>query len=768
MLNQKGFITPLILILILIIGTLVGVYLVQNRTNLFPKAFDVITSNSTSEVKYINSEEIVSKYSLAKSQDATGVSANDQIAANMTPSNIPDEQKPNIIFIVTDDQNFRHLSIAGNEVLKTPHIDSLANPGVYFTNAYVPLGACSPSRASIWTSKLPHIHGVTAVGKILPEDQITLPEILKANGYNTGFFGKCHLGDPYSPTGYKRGFDYTLNITPDLGYVEDWHNYELLRNGKKEQHNEYITDYLTSQSLEFIKQKSDESKTTKKPFFLWLSHVSPHLPTTPPKNSNKYSLDKINLPLSISDDLSTKPPIQAVTRMHGNYLKNNEQSLKSSIKNTYEVLSNLDDNVGKINKTLQDLGIKDNTIIVYVSDNGFFYGEHQLWHKGPFFYEEQVKTPILISYPKLIKDKNTNNSLVSTMDLMPTILNILNISNPPNIQGKSLLGLLTNQSSNPVHKSLYLEMPKTDLTACSQYPMVGIVMDGFKWVHYIEGTYSTNQKWDSCLPTPFNTYDGYDYELYDLKNDPYEMNNLMKRINPQDNPSERLLTDPTYGKVVQKIRKERAIWAIDTKDPKAFVLTEGKVTPKSSTSLEVSWKVSSGNPTAEIEYQEKDCSTCPVMQLDDFGHHARPYTYTLSNLKPNTTYAIKVFSFGRRGVGGYLNLEGTTNTSANINTNGCSSDSQCRSDQICQQTCTASFPAVCKGVCFVKQFSTPTPSPIINTGSGISCASNNECPSGQSCQQICTTSYPYTCKSLCNPVIPTPSISQGNNAGGSP
>lgn len=684
----------------LFIGIIGGVYLVKQQTNLIPKASE--PQNSTSSVKYLNSEEVVNKYEVAQSQDPTGIKSPDQIAKALTSSAVPLEDRPNIIFIVADDQNFRHLGIAGNPVLKTPNIDSLANPGIYFNNAYVPLGACSPSRASIWTAKLPHVHGVTQVGKILPEDQITLPEILKANGYSTGFFGKCHLGDPYDPVGYKRGFDYTLNITPDIGYVTDWYNYDLIRNGKKEHHTEYITDYLTDQSIDFIKQKAQESKNAQKPFFIWLAHVSPHQPTTPPVGSNRYALNQINLPPSSSDDLSTKPPIQAITRMHSNYLAFGENGIKNLTKNAYEVVSNLDDNVGKINKSLQDLGIKENTIIIYVSDNGLFYGEHQLYTKGPYMYEEQIKTPLLISYPKLLKLPQINKSLVSSLDLLPTILSILKIPNPPNIQGKSLQPILTGQSAAPIHNSLYLEMPPTSQDSCSQYPIYGVIMDGFKWIQYAEGKFSTNTTWDTCLPTPYNSYDGFDFELYDLNKDPLEMNNILKRQGPSDNAMERMLTDTTYGNTIQKLRKERAIWATNTNDPKRFILSDGKTTPQGATSIEVAWKVAAGFPTAEIEYQQKDCPSCPILQLDDFSHNQRPYKYTLTNLKPATTYKIRVFSFGARGVGGYIDLEGSTTGTVQPSSpsqSSCTSDSQCPQGQVCQQICTASFPPTCRSFC---------------------------------------------------------------------
>lgn len=699
--SQKGFI-HLIPVLLLLVGIGLGTYLVHQRTNLFPKA--------SFETKRINlndlSEDTTSVGLMGVSLDGNSKSAAVLIKEQGLFRKLSTTPKPNIIIIITDDQIFKQLSLAGNGSIKTANIDSLANPGAYFKNAYVPEGICSPSRASIWTSKLPHIHGVDAADMILPADQITLPEILKANGYNTGFIGKCHLGDQKAPEEWTRGFDFRLINKLSAGMVLDWNNYQVTRNGTLENHTEYVTDFLTIEAVNYISSKSQEYKTAQKPFFLWLAQPAPHVPTIPPKGSSVYSANQFSLPQSSSDDLTTKPPLQALTKYHSSYLNLGETSMITKIKESAEVVANLDSNIGKINQALINQGIKDDTVVVFLSDNGIFLGEHQIYQKGPYFYDEQVKSPLIFSYPKLISQSKTIESLTSTMDIMPTLLELLSIPNPSNIQGISFLDVLKGTKTEN-RRSVYLEYPNQ--RGCMTYPLRGVVMDGFKWVHTLPGKYDPVNcaKGNNSQGVSF---DGQDQELYDLKNDPLEINNLMKRLGPSDSPLERLLVDQIYGKIVQKLRKERAVWATDTKDPNRFTLTDGSVISPNSTTLTVYWKNGSGSPTSEVEYQEKNCSTCPVLEHNDFRHISNVHTVTLSNLKPNTTYKIRAFSIGKNGVGGYLDLEGTTQSSSGGPTalptptsQGCTSNDQCSFGKTCQTACTLTYPPTCKGVCTTTQ-----------------------------------------------------------------
>lgn len=560
---------------------------------------------------------------------------------------------PNIVFIITDDQPPGLLGLAGNSLIKTPNIDSLADKGIYFSNMYLPHGICEPSRASIWTGKLPHNHGVTSNGIILPPTEITLPEILKANGYSTGLFGKCVLGNPLDPGEYRRGFDQITAVFYPNGYpLADWRNYQVWNNGFMETHTEYVTDFLTNESIKYITNQA----INHKPFFLWLAHVAPHQAITLP-DKDLYQLDQMPQPYSISDDLSTKPPQQLDSDAHKMFTWSGAQQ---ELHNAYESVSNIDDNVGKIISTLNQLGVRDNTIIIYMSDNGLFYGEHQLMRKGAFFYDEQIKSPFIISYPKVTSQKRSVNTLAESIDILPTILDLLKIPDPVGIQGRSFGEILRGGSSN-YRRSAFLEYEGTynyfDFTI-HPTPVRGIIMDGYKWIHYMA--------YSSTYNGVTYTYDAQNHELYNLNTDPYEMINLLQRLGPEDNPLARMINDPTYGTVIRKLRKEVAVWQTDTGDDLyRRRLSNFIVNKPSNNSVQISWQTDYAS-TSEIEYRELTCQTCLPQELNDFNVTTN-HSVIIPNLKTATYYNVRIYSIGPNGNGGYQDLMITTGLQGDFN-----------------------------------------------------------------------------------------------------
>jgi uncharacterized repeat protein (TIGR01451 family) len=547
--------------------------------------------------------------------------------------------KPNIIFIVTDDQPPKTIGLAGNTVIRTPNIDGLGQQGVYFNNMYLPIGQCAPSRASIMTGKLPHTHGVIGNQVILPPSQLTLSEVLQANGYATAIIGKCHLGVPTNPEKYKRGFDFRLIPYPDTGVLDNWYNYQVSRNGSLERHTEYFTDFITTEAIKYM----TAAAASAKPFFMWVSYTAPHLPTTPPRGSNRYTLDQMPVPASISDDLSAKPPQQMSSSSHQDYVNtasggNQIPILKSRLKDVYETISNVDDNVGRIRQKLQSLGIKDNTVVVFMSDNGVFFGEHQLYVKGPFFYEEQIKSPFIFSYPPLTPQARRSSALASSIDIMPTILELIGAPVPEDVQGRSFLKVLSGRSS--VHRSsIFMEYAHQ---ALGNYPMRGVLANGYKLVHYL----------NSANKIVGETYDGRDFELYNLRLDPLEMTNILKRNGPADNPLTRLLLDPERGRVIQRLRKEMAVWQANTLDPERVTISNMDIFNVASDSAELQWKTSRP-ATSEIEYVPVDCATCTPSEITEFDfvndHHV-----SLHMLTTDTTYQVRVYSIDKTGNGSYL------------------------------------------------------------------------------------------------------------------
>lgn len=547
--------------------------------------------------------------------------------------------RPNIIMIITDDQPPNTIGLAGNQVIQTPNIDRLVQQGVYFKNMYVPTGQCSPSRSSIWTGKLPHTHGVISNQVILPSWQLTLPEILKANGYSTAIIGKCTLGVPTIPEKFKRGFDFRLVPYPDTGSVTNWYDYRVSRNGAIERHTEYLTDFLTSEALTYL----TSTASTGQPFFLWLSYTAPHHPTIPPRGINRYTLDQIPVPFSRSDNLSFKPPQQVSSASHQDYLLtvqggNPTATLKKRLKDAYETISNIDDNVGRITQKLQSLGIRDNTVLIFMSDNGVFFGEHQLYFKGSFFYEEQIKSPFIFSYPRLIKQARRSAALATSIDIMPTILDLVGIPVPHDVQGKSFLKVLSGESIN-YRSSVFMEYFYQNF---SNYPMRGVLYDRYKLVHYLSSTNSNTGE----------SYDDRNFELYDLRDDPLEMNNILRRNGPDDNPLKRLLMNPDRERVIQKLRKEMALWQTDTLDPKRVRVSNMRIVNVGPDHAELQWKTVPA-ATSEIEYVKADCAACTTSEITRYemvsDHHV-----TIEMATPDTPYKVRVYSIDSTGNGGYV------------------------------------------------------------------------------------------------------------------
>ncbi len=565
--------------------------------------------------------------------------ADQQIKQEGLTTKLSAQNLPNIVFILVDDQPPGLMGAAGNTTVKMPNIDGLANSGIYFKNMYVPLGICAPSRASIWTGKYPHTNGVTKNGLILPPDQITLPEILKANGYSTGIIGKCHLGVPEDPEKYKRGFDLRLVSYPDAGSLSDWYNYQFSRNGIIETYaNRYITNFLTDESINFIKSNAQ----TGRPFFLWLAHFAPHRPTIPPKGQNLYNKDTLPLPASITEDLSSKSPQVRDSNMHKTFLNLGISGVRQELDDAYEVMSNVDGNVGRVLQTLNDLGIKNKTIVIYMSDNGFFYGEHQLERKGPTFYQDQMKVPFIFSYPSVVPAQGASNALVSSVDILPTVLDFLKIPLPAGLQGQSFAGMLSSTSAN-TRQSAFFEFFENQATVYPNitwdpYPMRGVVSHNFKWIRYLASTVK-------------GVAYGVEHEFYDLQNDPLELNNILRRIDSNDNPLMRMINDQKYGKMVRLLRKEMAVWQTQNNDPIKRNIS-GFQSSAGIDSLNLSWKTDLAT-TSEIEYKESSCATCALKEINDFSLVIDHRT-AIPSLKPSTDYQIKVYSIGANGSGAYL------------------------------------------------------------------------------------------------------------------
>jgi arylsulfatase A-like enzyme len=373
---------------------------------------------------------------------AVTVTFNSAVYAEATSTS---KQKPNLIIILTDDQGYKDVGFNGSTDIKTPHIDRIAKEGTRFTNGYVSYPVCGPSRAGLLTGRYQDRFGFTSNPTMdptveqngIPTTEKNIAEVLKPAGYTSGVIGKWHMGTHPDLRPNKRGFDYfygflsgghqyfpedlTLNDLDDVKYKYDWYRTRLLRNEQRVDTDEYLTDELSHEAVEFIKRESD------KPFFLYVAYNAPH---TPLQASKKY-LDRY-------------------------------QHIKDKTRRTYAAMvSAVDDGVGDILTTLKEQGIDDNTLVVFLSDNGGARnnasdnGELR-GHKNDLF-EGGVRVPFAARWPNKIPAGVDYNQAVSSLDILATIVEqaSVDMSKSKPLDGVDLMPYITNEKSGKPHDILF-------------------------------------------------------------------------------------------------------------------------------------------------------------------------------------------------------------------------------------------------------------------------------------------------------------------------
>ncbi len=405
------------------------------------------------------------------------------------------EKRPNIVFILTDDQRFDSMSCTGHPYVHTPNMDRLAREGAIFRNCFVTTALCSPSRASFLSGKYVHTHGVKDNRTFFPTDtHATFPQLLQKAGYETAYFGKWHMGrqDIVQP-----GFNRWVALLGQGTYMDP----KLNIDGTWTETTGYIADILTGHAVDWLKQKRDA------PFCMYLAHKSVHEPFTPAvRHSKLYEGKEITLPPSAKDTMEGKPEfVKSKSPLgKGEKFPTFPDRFQERVRNYYRTLMGVDDSVGQILRTLEETGQLDNTIIVFAGDNGFFWGEHGLGDKR-WAYEESMRIPFLVRFPKMLKPGSTIDEMVLNIDLAPTLLDLAGAPIPADMQGRSWKPLL--QGKHPKWREDFLYEYFID----AEFP---------KAVPLIKSVRTTRWKYIS-YPEINDTE-----ELYDLRNDPYEMRNL--------------------------------------------------------------------------------------------------------------------------------------------------------------------------------------------------------------------------------------------------
>lgn len=343
------------------------------------------------------------------------------------------EKRPNIVFIMADDQRWDMMSCTGNPYVQTPHLDRIASEGIRFDRAFVNCAVCMPSRAAFFTGRHPHNAGAPTIIHMpytFHRNQQTFPALLNEAGYHTALFGKWHLGD-----GDKKqpGFDHWA------GYYacSSFHNPLITTNGDAQRYAGYTDFILADMAAEHIGAVAKN----KNPFFLFFGLAAPHMPMHYPKEY-EHLFDDVTIPKpdSYDEDFAVSGKAEWMHMALG--IEQSKLGLKhfktwdNYVKSYYRSSQSIDEAVGRVIAALDKAGVTDETLIIYTSDHGYSLGEHGLTEKH-YSYEASARVPMFVRYPKMIEPGQVREELVSNMDVAPTCLELAGVDIPANVEGLS-------------------------------------------------------------------------------------------------------------------------------------------------------------------------------------------------------------------------------------------------------------------------------------------------------------------------------------------
>jgi arylsulfatase A-like enzyme len=410
---------------------------------------------------------------------------------------------PNILLILADDLASWMLGCYGNQEIRTPNIDRLAQSGVRFANSFVCTPICSASRATLFTGRTPAQHGIhdfltqspiddPPQGQFAPppsfQQEVMLSDVLAARGYRCGYLGKWHMGDDTAP---QHKFDYWFTMS---GGERQYQNPRMSLNGQVSEHKGYMTDLITQHAHKFL-----DAQKPGQPFFLTAAYLNPHTPYDghPQKYYDMYAATNF-------ETIGWEPAAPNALRE-----KNMLRDIVGNLRKCAAATTALDDQIPLLLKKLEERGLRDNTLIVFAGDNGYLLGRHGLWSKGlasdPInMYEEVIRVPMIWQWPGRTPVQTTKIEMVSFYDFMPAICDVAGAAVPSrNLCGRSYLPLATGGA-----------LPKKE-------PWRNVVFGHFRNTEMVRDT-----RFKLILR---NAAKGPN-EMFDLRNDPRE------RVNQYDNP----------------------------------------------------------------------------------------------------------------------------------------------------------------------------------------------------------------------------------------
>jgi arylsulfatase A-like enzyme len=465
------------------------------------------------------------------------------------------QSQPNVVYIMADDLTIQAISAYGGmfkDIAPTPNMDRLAKEGMLFQDALCTNAICGPSRACILTGKYAHVNGFykNEYGGVFNEKQWTFPQEFKKNGYQTSLFGKWHLGS--NPVGLDAFKFHAASAQQGL-YWNPVYNV----NGKEEKFKGYATNLSTDFALNWLEQERDKTK----PFMMILQYKAPHRPWEPDKKyENLWDDIEMPYPDNFNDDYKGRELTAGDTEMTMEHFSRKDMKLKAPsdlkgkdlvkwnfygtkneevvtpegmsfeegrkwryqtyIKDYLACVKSVDDNIGRVLKYLDDNNLTENTIVVLTSDQGFYLGEHGFFDKR-FIYEESIRMPLMVRYPKMVKPNSVSEDIVRNIDFASTLLDLAGIKFTEKVQGISFKPVLLNKTPKNWNQAAYYHYYE------------------FPYWHHVQPHYGIRtQKY-----TLAHFYYNVDvWELYDLEKDPKQMYNVYN--------------DPKYATVIADLKRQ--------------------------------------------------------------------------------------------------------------------------------------------------------------------------------------------------------------------
>lgn len=483
----------------------------------------------------------------------------------------PVNERPNIVFIMSDDHGYQAISAYGDSLNYTPNLDRLAAEGMLFNRAFVNNSLCAPSRATVLTGKSSNMNGIKGNGdEVFDGSQETFPKLLQQAGYQTAMIGKWHLVS--NPTGFN-----FWNILPGQG---EYYNPDFIDSTGTKRVQGYVTDLTTDKAIDWLNKRD-----TTKPFCVLVWNKAPHRDWMPAlKYLHEFDSADIKVPATFFDDYATRTRavkeqkmeiskwlapnydlkenlgITKITeRLDSNwmaifnrlnpdekkafidaYTPKNDAFKKANLKGKdlaiwkYEryvkdylrTIQSVDDNVGRLMDYLKEKGLDKNTIVIYTSDQGFYLGEHG-WFDKRFMYEPSFRTPLIVKWPQVIKPGSKSNDMVMNMDLAETLLDAAHVKIPEDMQGRSMLPIWQGKTPDDWRKYVYYHYYESG-GEHNVAKHVGVRSDRYKLINY---------------------YENGDWELYDLQKDPHELNNVY------NNPDYKQIQDSLKNELQVQMKK---------------------------------------------------------------------------------------------------------------------------------------------------------------------------------------------------------------------